>query len=215
LQTCRNHKYLLIEISVVLVLSFALAVGSYARTRVWSTSVLLWSDTSSKGPSRYRAANNAGAALIAEQRFDEAITYLVWAVAANPRSVEPYYNLGVAYLKQRNVASALPHFEEVLKINESLKGGHFGYETRRHMIIGSAANLGNIYSLRGDMDKAIYYYKEALALDPDALSVHFNLAQAYQRSGRTGEAIGELEELLRLNPSDQGARRAIFQLKNQ
>ncbi|VAW35724.1 hypothetical protein MNBD_DELTA02-1171 [hydrothermal vent metagenome] len=206
---------MLAELMVVLALSIAMAAGSYARTRVWSTSVTLWSDASAKGPSRYRAANNAGAALIAEQRFDEAITYLVWAVAANPRSVEPYYNLGVAYLQQRDISSALPHFKEVLKINESLKGGHFGYRTRRNMVVGSAANLGNIYSLRGDMDKAIHYYKEALALDPGALSVHFNLAQAYQRTGRTGLAIKELEELLRLDPSDRGARRAIFQLKNQ
>ncbi len=215
MQSSSNNKYLIIQVIVVLALSLIMAVATGARTRIWESSVILWSDTSEKGPSRYRAANNAGAALLAEKRYGEAATYLIWAVTANPLSVEPHYNLGIAYIRQRDMDSALPHFKEVLKINDSLKSGHFGYKTNLNMIIGSAANLGNLYSMRGELDTAIHYYKKALALSPEALSVRFNLAQAYQRVGQTDNAVAELEQLLRINPSDQGARRALLQLKNQ
>ncbi len=213
MQSSSNNRYLLLQVIVVLALSLIMAVATSARTRVWESSVALWSDTSQKGPSRYRAANNAGAALLAEKKYSAATAYLIRAVTANPLSVEPHYNLGIAYIQQRDMASALPHFKEVLKINDSLKGGHFGYRAHLKMIIGSAANLGNLYSMRGELDTAIYYYKEALALSPGAPSVRFNLAQAYQRVGQTDNAILELEQLLRVNPTDRGAKRALLQLK--
>jgi tetratricopeptide (TPR) repeat protein len=152
-----------------------------------------------------------------EKRFGEAIPYLIRAVDANTRQIEPHYNLGLAYLQVRDMVSAFPQFEEVININKSLQGGggHFGYEARLNQVVGSHATLGNLYSLRGNMDKAIYHYSEALVLAPALVSVRFNLAQAYIKVGRSPEAIIELEEALRLNPSDALARRAIFQLKNK
>jgi len=203
------------EFALVLALSIVLGAASYARTGLWMTPAALWSDVSEKSPALARAANNAGDALISGQRFADAIPYLLRAVEADSRQIEPHYNLGIAYLKTRDMVSAMPHFEEVLRINESLQGGHFGYQTRLTYIVGSHATLGNLYSLRGNMDKAIYHYTEALRLAPNMPSVRFNLAQAYQRVGRTGDAVIELEEVLRQDPSDTSARRAIFQLKNQ
>ncbi len=215
MHTYKVQKNLPVQFLVFTALILLLAVVSYERARVWSTPVALWSDVSGKSPALARAANNAGDALIAGQRFADAIPYLLRAVEADSRQIEPHYNLGIAYLKTRDMVSALPHFQEVLKINASLQGGHFGYETRFDIIVGTEATLGNLYSLRGQMDKAIYHYKGALALSPELSSIRFNLAQAYQRSGKTELAVSELEEMLRLNPSDRGARRAILQLKNQ
>jgi tetratricopeptide (TPR) repeat protein len=36
-------------------------------------------------------------------------------------------------------------------------------------------NLGNTYRTKGDYDRAIEAYKEAIKLDPDYVNAHYNL----------------------------------------
>lgn len=52
----------------------------------------------------------------------------------------------------------------------------------------------------GSKEKAIEMLKKAIALGPDSDTGHIWLAQAYQATGRHDDALGEINEALRLNP---------------
>ena len=62
-------------------------------------------------------------------------------------------------------------------------------------------NRGMAYSAKGEYDRAIVDYEQAMKLDPkDALAVN-NLANAYYRKGEYARAIPYYDRALRLNPN--------------
>lgn len=62
----------------------------------------------------------------------------------------------------------------------------------------SLANIGNLHLEAGEIESAIAYYQRALRSDPDYATAHHNLAVAYKRLGRTGDAVRELRRAQRL-----------------
>jgi tetratricopeptide (TPR) repeat protein len=61
-------------------------------------------------------------------------------------------------------------------------------------------NLGLEYYQRGDLDRAIFHYREAARILPWNALYRFNLGEAYVRKGETGKAIPEFLEAVRLDP---------------
>lgn len=49
-------------------------------------------------------------------------------------------------------------------------------------------NLATLYSMKGRVDDAVYWYRHTLAIDPDLASAHQNLAALYDTLGRRIEA---------------------------
>ena len=50
------------------------------------------------------------------------------------------------------------------------------------------------------IDKAIYHLKEAILVNPDSTSAHYNLALIYANKGLIDEAINHLNETIRIDP---------------
>ena len=65
-------------------------------------------------------------------------------------------------------------------------------------------NLGLEYSERGDLDRALFHYENAVAIIPWNPLYHLNLGEAYARKGETGKAIDEFTEVVRLEPERAG-----------
>jgi len=61
-------------------------------------------------------------------------------------------------------------------------------------------NLGNAYSKKGELDKAISQYKRALILKPNYAEAYNNLGSVYTIKGRLDEALAEIEQALAINP---------------
>ncbi|MCM8797893.1 MAG: tetratricopeptide repeat protein, partial [Candidatus Omnitrophica bacterium] len=63
-------------------------------------------------------------------------------------------------------------------------------------------NLGNLYLLNGDMEKAKEYYQRALELNPSFSSTNYNLGYIYFLEGKIREAYEKFSFCLKLNPRD-------------
>lgn len=59
---------------------------------------------------------------------------------------------------------------------------------------------GLVYEEKGDFERAIRDYRQALLLDPQLRDIPFNLATLLERTGKPCEAIFPLEQFLFLNP---------------
>jgi Flp pilus assembly protein TadD len=62
--------------------------------------------------------------------------------------------------------------------------------------------LGNAFMAKNDFDQASKHYRQALAIRPDDLNAHYNLAIALQQEGQLEQAAREFEEArkLKLDP---------------
>lgn len=61
--------------------------------------------------------------------------------------------------------------------------------------------LADGYHRKGQFDKAIAEYREALRIDPSNNWGHYNLALLYHDKGQLDEAIAEYYELLKIDPN--------------
>ncbi len=62
-------------------------------------------------------------------------------------------------------------------------------------------NLGVSFAARGKVDDAIEQYQLALQLEPDAVEIHYNMANELAALGKVDEAISHLERALELEPN--------------
>jgi tetratricopeptide (TPR) repeat protein len=67
--------------------------------------------------------------------------------------------------------------------------------------------LGNLLMDHAQYEPATRWYREALALKPDANDVRVDLGASLLNLGRTGDALGEFEQALRKDP---GHKKALF-----
>jgi len=62
------------------------------------------------------------------------------------------------------------------------------------------SNLGSAFRLKGDLDKAIDHYSQALKIQPDLSDTHYNFALALQAKGSLDDALTHFRESLRIKP---------------
>ena len=62
--------------------------------------------------------------------------------------------------------------------------------------------LGVALMNQGEVNKAIYQFREAIRLEPDLATAHNNLGSALASQGKLDEAIAEFREAIRLKPDD-------------
>ena len=74
------------------------------------------------------------------------------------------------------------------------------------------ANLGFMYALRNDINKAMDYYNRALALDPDYITALLNKAGAHLQQKQLAEANTLLKRVLEIQPNHQRAKTILKQI---
>lgn len=73
-------------------------------------------------------------------------------------------------------------------------------------------NRGNALDERGDRERAMAEWQEAIHLDPDLASAHYNLGIAYADQQNYDSAVTELREAARLEPFELDSRRALAEI---
>ena len=62
-------------------------------------------------------------------------------------------------------------------------------------------NLGTILKARGNLDKAVYHYQEALRIRPGNANAHNNMGVIYEKQGRLKEAVDHYVTALSIRPT--------------
>ncbi len=128
-----------------------------------------------------------GLALLAAEKFEEAVKAFNLAIKLKPDYADAYYRLGEAY-------SQIDEFKKAL---DAYKGA-VRYQPTSAL---AYSKLGAAYSNVADYKKAIEAYIEAIRLDPKAADVHYKVGVIYAQRGKDQAAVAEYKTLQVLDVS--------------
>ncbi len=117
--------------------------------------------------------------------IDEALRHLEISISKNPIFALAWLEKGIIMVKKGNFQEAMFSLHKA----EALQEHPMTYD-----------HLGIVYGQLGEFQKAIDYFKKAIALSPDNADFHFNLALTYDKLGLREDAYHELKTAVFLNP---------------
>jgi tetratricopeptide (TPR) repeat protein len=133
-----------------------------------------------------------GKAHLNRGEYDDAVKDLDAAAQADAKLPFVHFNLGLAYLHKQDYDRARDEFHKDIAIEPDVQ---FNYE-----------QLGGLESTVGNDDEAARNYRSALKLDPQMITSHMGLAKIEERQHHYAEALSELDEIIRLDSGNAGAR---------
>ncbi len=122
----------------------------------------------------------------------EAVAFFEKAAAARP-SVETYNVLSLYYMKEKRYDDAIRIYGKLIALAPKKANNY--------------SNMGRAYGLKGDVDKEIQYYQQALKYDREDDAVHFAHGEAYEKKGQLDEALAAYKSAYALNPESPAARK--------
>jgi tetratricopeptide (TPR) repeat protein len=153
----------------------------------------------------FAEAHHALALELARQpgRLEEAVTHLEAALRAKPRFAEAHASLADLLVKSpRRLPEAMAHYQEALHLNPNLAWVHCRLAFQ-------------LAQLPGRQSEALAHYHTALRIEPDYIDAHNGLAIAYLIMGQPAEARREWETVLRIDPTQEAARRNLRRLDEE
>jgi adenylate cyclase len=134
------------------------------------------------------AHSQLGQLYIMQRQHDKGIAESQRAVALSPNGARAHILMGSALRFSGRHEEAVRYSEKALRLNPIPPGLYFWY-------------LAAAYIHVGRYEEAIVMCKRALDRAPDDLFARLTAAAAYSQAGRGDEAIAEVTEILRINPS--------------
>ena len=131
-----------------------------------------------------------GAVLLNEQP-DRAIEEFTKELQRSPAHVPSMMQMAFDYLKRSDWAAARSWAEQAVKADTTS--------------VPARQALGQSLLELGEVTEAIEQLRAGIALSPDSSILHFTLARAYRKAGRTAEAERERLEFQRLDRARPGA----------
>ncbi|MFQ5422153.1 MAG: tetratricopeptide repeat protein [Anaerolineae bacterium] len=146
-----------------------------------------------------------GTELLQRQKFDQAIDLLKKAHAMKPTHVDAAVNLSGAYILTKK-------FKQAVRVLEPLSQAEGAGNAMLWTNLG-AAYLGNPILARDEEQKrAIAAFEQALAINPIASNVAYNIGLIYRDRQENEQAIHWFKKAIQANPNDRDARNIIERL---
>jgi tetratricopeptide (TPR) repeat protein len=154
---------------------------TFSRNAEWQDPVVFYEKNIKYSPDSFQSHNNLGTEY--EYRhlmYQKAEFEYKKALEIKPDLIEARSNLANIYFKTGRLSDAKREYELIKKSAPPTKLGEI------------ENNIGCIYELEGDWDKALGSYRQALKLDPNLNFTRFNIAKIYFARGKLKESAKEL-----------------------
>jgi len=133
----------------------------------------------------------AGSDLFRAGKYDEAGERFKKVVDKFPSNYEGYFNLGLSYLRKKEVDPAVAALEKAAEINPQS--------------VESLFALGEGYFAKGESEKALESFSRAIALNPESPLAHYNVGLVFYKLGKNEEALAAFEKAVELKPDNASA----------
>ena len=121
-------------------------------------------------------------------------TVFLFFFGCTERQIRVHFENAARHRAQGHIDSAMAEYHTILKLNPNT---------------ADAANaLGSLYTEKGDYQKAVTYYHQALINDNKA-DIHYNLGLAYTALGLTDSALASHQRVIALDPKNSEAHNAL------
>ena len=146
-------------------------------------------------PKNTAAYQLLGAALISEQKPEQALAAFSKAAELQPNDASAYVNMALVEITLHRQADAEKHFEKAVQVDpKSVKAN---------------LDLANYYHLEGKLPEAEKVLEAAIQANPDATVLYIDWANMLWSAGKTAEADGLLDRLRSQLPKSSDAATAI------
>jgi tetratricopeptide (TPR) repeat protein len=129
-----------------------------------------------------------GQAYVQERNYPEALAEFARALQLDPKIAEAHYDSGMVALKQGKLDTSADQFQQELSVNP-------GY-------IPAEYQLGYVRLEMHQVDSAIPLLQDVVSRQPDHSDAHYELGKALLEQGKVKDAIQDLENSIRLHPTD-------------
>lgn len=217
------------------VIAAGLATGTFTRNRDYRSAVSLWSDTAAKRPHNGRAWSNLGAALVLENKPEEASFALRRAIALDSKNGQACFNLGQLSMGHGKWPEALALFDQAVQAKPNLAPAHqsrgialeslgrydeaFAAYTEAVRIAPELPEahlrLGVLLGRRGEWKAAALEFGKAIQAKPNDARAYRHLGEAFTHTGLLEGAIFAYSQALWLDPEDEESRAMLKQLKEK
>lgn len=170
-------------VAAVAIIVIMLSVGAYRRNITWNSPQTLWEDVITKGNVSARAYNNLGVAYKESGDNAKALEQFNKAIETDRFYTESFFNLGDVYYRLRAYDTAAAYLETALELKLT---------PMAHLAVLN--KLGRAYSAKGETDRAIEIFKEAIRLFPSGTAPYNNLGVQYIKIGEFELAIETYEK---------------------
>jgi tetratricopeptide (TPR) repeat protein len=165
---------------------------AHERSGRYREAAVAWSDALQFAPNDTGIERRMALALCQSNDCYSALPLIENLLKQQPSSAEMNYLYGLALAETRDFARAIPHLEKAVDLDRSF--------------LPARAVLGEAYLETGDPNRAIPSLEAACAEDSDGRR-HYQLARAYQATGRKEQAIPVLQEYRRILERREAADR--------
>jgi hypothetical protein len=216
-----------IQIAASGIVVATLLIVTHRQIAFWNSSYDLWSHALQVTNDNYVAEDNLGEALADLGRNDDALAHFQEAKRISSDDVSSRVNIAAILQSRGQIRDAVMEYSAAIKIASA----NLNLRTNAKPLSAALANLGTLYSVNGDYEKARENYRQALRINPDALNdliakfykfavyqpagkKYLWLGEMLEQAGRTTEARQAYEQALRTDPALVEAQSSLQRLRS-